>query len=325
MNFRRFILLFAAVCISLISNANEWAPEHDVTLIVSYKQGNGTDVGARILATSAEKFQKHKFIVKNISGNDGIDGWNTLIASKADGYTLGFINLPTFATMALSPYAKFSFNDIVPICNQLTETSVVVVRDDSPYQTIQDLVKDAKENGNLLASTNGFMASNHTAAQLFSTSAGFKYIAVDCGGTADQIQALVNDEVQFTCVKVPDVKAYEKLHNKTLRVLASFSEKRLDEYPNVPTLGECGYYDKWYGSSRGIIAPKGTPHEIIRYYSTLFEKIMSDPEVIDAHKKANLLLDYKDNLNFEAVITASAFFAKDIIPMIYKNESSFND
>jgi tripartite-type tricarboxylate transporter receptor subunit TctC len=318
MRIKSLLSIFCAVCFCYVTSSHAWEPTKDIDVIVAYKQGSGTDTGARLLSSYADRYFKHKLIVKNLDGADGISGWDSLIKAKPDGYTIGFINLPTFATLALSSPIKMS--DVVPICNHLTESSIVVVRADSPYKTIKDLVDDAKVKGNLLASTNGFMASNHTAAQLLAHSGGFDYIAVDCGGTSDQLLSLLNDEVQFTCVKIPDVAPLLKKEKPEVRILATFSEERLKDYPEVPTLTEFGYYDKWYGSSRGIVAPKGTPDDVIQYYVKTFGAMMADPEVIEAHRKANLALDYKDNLNFEATMTASIFFCNDIIPMIYKEE-----
>lgn len=318
MRFKYLLSLLCMIGVSCITNAQAWEPTKDIEVIVAYKPGSGTDTGARLLSSFAERFFKHKLVVKNVNGEDGTTRWNTLIKAKPDGYTIGFINLPTFATQTLN--SSIEMTDVVPICNHVTETSIVVVRADSPYKTIRDLVEDAKSKGNLLASTNGFMASNHTAAQLLAHSGGFDYIAVDCGGTSDQLKALLNDEVQFTCVKVPDVVPLLQKTNPEIRILASFSEKRLKDYPEVPTLAEYGYYDKWYGSSRGIVAPKGIPDEVLQYYVKTFHAMMDDFEVAMAHRNANLALDYKDNLNLEATMLASVFFCKDIIPMIYKEE-----
>ena len=320
MRLKLFLSFVFSFLFCFISTVNAWEPVKDITLVVAYKNGTGTDIGARLISSYAQRFFGHKMIVKNIDGADGILGWKELINANPDGYTIGFINLPTFASLTLKHNSPIKMQDVVPICNQLTESTIVIVRADSPYQNIKDLVDDAKVRGDLVASTNGFMASNHTAAQLLSHSAGFNYVAVDCGGTSDQILALLNDEVQFSCVKVPDITPLLAKKNPEIRILASFSEKRLRDFPDVPTLAEYGYYDKWYGSSRGIVAPKGTPDEIIEYYEKKFEAMLSDPEVVAAHRKANLSLDFKDNLNFEATMTASEFFCRDIIPMLYKNE-----
>lgn len=319
MRLKLFLSFVFSLLFCFTSTVCAWEPTKDITLVVAYKKGSGTDIGARLISSYAERYFGQKMIVRNIDGEDGLVGWKELINANPDGYTIGFINLPTFASLSLKHNSPIKMEDVVPICNHLTESTIVIVRADSPYQTIKDLVDDAKLRGDLIASTNGFMASNHTAAQLLSHTAGFNYVAVDCGGTSDQILALLNDEVQFSCVKIPDIAPLLAKAKPEIRILASFSEQRLRDYPEIPTLAEYGYYDKWYGSSRGIVAPKGTPDEIIEYYEKKFEAMLSDPEVVVAHKKANLSLDFKDNLNFEATMTASKFFCRDIIPMLYKN------
>lgn len=189
------VLAAVAVAMTLPMTVMAWEPTGDVNVIVAYKAGSGTDTGARLLATEAQKYIPKTIIIQNLPGADGKIGWTKLVQSKPDGQTIGFINLPTFTTLAAQSGAPFSINDIVPIANHLTEAGVVAVKADSPYKTIEELVAAAKEKGNLKASTNGNKASNHTAAQLLAKSAGFKYKAIPYGGTADQLLALRQGEV----------------------------------------------------------------------------------------------------------------------------------
>lgn len=158
------VLAAVAVAMTLPMTVMAWEPTGDVNVIVAYKAGSGTDTGARLLATEAQKYIPKTIIIQNLPGADGKIGWTKLVQSKPDGQTIGFINLPTFTTLAAQSGAPFSINDIVPIANHLTEAGVVAVKADSPYKTIEELVAAAKEKGNLKASTNGNKASNHTAA-----------------------------------------------------------------------------------------------------------------------------------------------------------------
>ena len=137
-----------------------------MTVIVAYKAGSGTDTGARLLASQAEKYVGKTLIINNLPGGDGKIGWTELVNSKPDGRTIGFINLPTFTTLAVQPGSTFAVSDVVPVCNQLSETGVVVVRANSPWKSLKELVDACKAKGNLRCSTNGVEASNHTAAQL---------------------------------------------------------------------------------------------------------------------------------------------------------------
>lgn len=309
--------LIALAMAMAVPAAMAWQPTGDINMIVAYKAGSGTDTGARLLVAEAGKVIKNPIIIQNLPGADGKIGWKQLVTSKPDGQTIGFINLPTFTTLANQPGAPFTSADIVPIANHLTESGVIAVKADSPYKTIDDLVKALKAKGNLKASTNGNKASNHTAAQLFTKSAGVSYKAVPYGGTADQLLALRSGEVDFTAAKVADVAKLATGDKPELRVLAVFDSKRAPEFPEVPTLKEKGYYPQWYGSARAIVAPKNTPPEVIAYYVDAFKKVMSDPEVVAAHKKAGMNLDFKDNKELGALIKEQDTFARDVISKLY--------
>ena len=125
--------------------AMAWAPTSDVNVIVAYKAGSGTDTGARLLSTEAGKYVGKTLVIQNLPGGDGKIGWTRLVNSKPDGHTIGFINLPTFTTLAAQKGAPFSVSDVIPIANHLTESGVVAVKADSPYKTIEDLVAAAKQ------------------------------------------------------------------------------------------------------------------------------------------------------------------------------------
>ena len=295
-----------------------WKPEKDIHVIVAYKAGSGTDTGARILCKDAEKHIGKTLIVDNKPGADGKIGWTELSKAKPDGYTIGYINLPTYTTLALQKGSAFNEKSIVPIANHLKETSVVVVRADSKWKTLKDLVADAQQNpGKLKASTNGVQASNHTAAQLLAKSAKFEYNAVPYGGTADQLLALRQGEVDFSCAKVGDVEPLIGGASPVLRVLGVYSEKRLDNLKDVPTLGELGYYNKWYGTARALVAPKGTPDNIINYYVNIFKIVMTDEQTIRDHKNAGLTMDYLDNKQLGELISKQLEFCRDVVSKLY--------
>lgn len=307
-----FYIFALALIMAPLSALAAWAPAGDVNVIVAYKAGSGTDTGARVLASEAEKNIGKTLVINNLPGADGKIGWTQLINSKPDGQTIGFINLPTFTSLAIKPDSSFKVEDIVPIANHLTETAVVAVKADSPWKNIGDLVKAAKENSNYRASTNGVEASNHIGAQLLAKSGGFDYKAIPYGGTADQLLALRQGEVDFTVAKVADVMPLIKGDKPELRLLGVFSEERVKELPDVPTLKENGLYDKWYGSARGIVAPKGTPPEIIDFYVQAFRKTMEDPDNIAAHEKAGLSMQFLDNQQYAKLIKDQEEFAKQV-------------
>ena len=303
--------LFAAVVSAAPAQA-AWAPTGDVNVIVAYKAGSGTDTGARLLACKAEKYVGKTLVIHNLPGADGKIGWTELTKAKPDGQTIGFINLPTFTSLAVQPGAPFTTKSIIPVCNHLTETGVVAVKADSPWKSLKDLVAACKEKSTYRCSTNGAKASNHIAAQLLANSAKFQYKAIPYGGTADQLLALRQGEVDFTCAKVADVAPLIKGDKPELRILGVFATARVAELPDVPTLGELGYYDKWYGSARALVLPAGTPKEIVDFYVDAFGKAMKDPECVEAHRKANLALDFQDNAQLAKLIADQEVFAQEV-------------
>lgn len=310
-------LLLALAALLLPFTAQAWSPSGDVTVIVPYKAGSGTDTGARLLASQAEKNIGKTLVIQNLPGADGKIGWTQLVNAKPDGQTIGFINLPTFPTLASQPDSTFTIADIVPIANHLSETGVVAVKADSPFKTLTELVESAKQKPTYKASTNGVEASNHTAAQLLAKSGGFKYKPISYNGTADQLLALRQGEVDFTCAKVADVAPLIKGDKPELRILGVFSEERLPELPDVPTLKELGLYDKWYGSARGLVAPKGTPQEVIDFYVEAFKKTMQDPANIAAHEKAGMSIDFKDNKDYAKLISDQDRFVREVVSTLY--------
>lgn len=292
------ILAFLVVALlAMPLAASAWSPDGDVTVIVAYKAGSGTDTGARLLASQAEKYVGKTLIINNLPGGDGKIGWTELVNSKPDGRTIGFINLPTFTTLAVQPGSTFAVSDVVPVCNQLSETGVVVVRADSPWKSLKELVEACKAKGNLRCSTNGVEASNHTAAQLL---------------------ALRQGEVHFSCAKEADVAPLCSGDKPELRILGVFNTARLPHYPDVPTLGELGYYKEWYGSARALVLPKGTPQEIVDFYVDAFRKTMQDPACVEAHNKAGMSLDFKDNKQLAELIAAQEAFCRDVVSKLYK-------
>ena len=297
------IMVFA-----LIGTASaEWAPDGPVTLIVAYKAGNGTDITARILAQYAEKYIGQTIVVDNVDGGKGAIGWAKLAKADPDGMTIGFINLPNMFS-AITPDVGFDTTSFAPICNHVTETSVVIVRaDDERFPDLEALVTYGREHPDeLIASTNGAQASNHIGAQAFANSAEFFYIDVPKGNTNEETTSLLGKEADFCVVKVADLTSL----GDSVRVIGVFAEERLEEFPDVPTLGELGYYDQWLGSSRCIVAPAGVSEEVIAFYEAAFKAAMEDPEYLEA--AASFATDYKDAEGTAALIEQQRAFTESL-------------
>ena len=272
------------------AESGPFKPTGPVTMIVAYKAGNGTDITARILAKHAEKYIGQTIIIDNQDGGSGSKGWSKLANAKPDGMTIGFINLPNFNSSIVKGLGTYTIDSFAPICNHVTETSIVVVRaDDERFPDLKALVEYGKaHDGELIASTNGAQASNHIGAQAFANSAGFTYKAVPKGNTNEELTSLLGKEADFCVVKVPDIAAMAD----SVKVLAVFGSERLPELPDVPTLSELGFYKDWLGSSRCVAAPAGVSPEVVTFYEAAFKQAMEDPDYLA--EAASFATDYKD-------------------------------
>ena len=305
---KRFLALILALSMILVlcacgagggkANDGPFKPNGPVTLIVAYKAGNGTDITARILAKYAEKYVGQTIIIDNQDGGSGSKGWSKLASAKPDGMTIGFINLPNFNSSIVKGLGTYTIDSFAPICNHVTETSLIVVRaDDDRFPDLNALVEYGKaHDGELIASTNGAQASNHIGAQAFANSAGFTYKAVPKGNTNEELTSLLGKEADFCVAKAPDISSM----TDSVKVLAVFGSVRLAEMPDVPTLAELGYYQDWLGSSRCIAAPAGVSAEVISFYESAFKQAMEDPDYLA--EAASFVTDYMD-----AAATAELF------------------
>ena len=297
---KRFLALILALSMILVlcacgagggkANDGPFKPNGPVTLIVAYKAGNGTDITARILAKYAEKYVGQTIIIDNQDGGSGSKGWSKLASAKPDGMTIGFINLPNFNSSIVKGLGTYTIDSFAPICNHVTETSLIVVRaDDDRFPDLNALVEYGKaHDGELIASTNGAQASNHIGAQAFANSAGFTYKAVPKGNTNEELTSLLGKEADFCVAKAPDISSM----TDSVKVLAVFGSVRLAEMPDVPTLAELGYYQDWLGSSRCIAAPAGVSAEVISFYESAFKQAMEDPDYLA--EAASFVTDYMD-------------------------------
>ncbi len=301
------------------SAAGAWTPDREIQVIVAYPSGSGTDTSARLLLADAYKYVGQILAVENIEGADGKLGFTALAAAKPDGYTIGFINLPTFTTLALEPDSPFTITRVEPICTHLFEPAVVVVSKDSPYKTLRELIDACKESGQLKCATNGNRASGHTGAQLFAKAAGFNYKAVPYNGAAEQLAALQQEKADFSVLKLGDVIALQMDENTAPRMLAVFAENRLERYPDLPTMKELGLGIGWYGGARALVAPVGTPQAAIDFYADAFKKTMADEKCIADHEAAGFSMNYMGPAELKELLAEQDAFCRAVVLPLYED------
>lgn len=252
-----------------------WVPAMPVTMIVNSEANQGTDATARLLCQYAEKYVGQTIYFENMIGESGTQGWEELSAREPDGMTLGVVDVPRFNQFLRDRKPDYTLRRYKPVCGYVSDCAAIVVRaNDSRFNSIDDLAAYGQtRQGELAAATNGERGPMHIAAQAFAKSALFTYTSVHLGSAAEAVQAVRDGTADFCAVEVDEILSRED----DLQILAVFSEARVGAYPDVPTLGELGYYDQWLGSATCIVAPAGTPDEVVAFYDSAFQRALLDP------------------------------------------------
>ncbi len=289
-------------------------PNRDITVIVAYKAGGGTDIGARALCTVAQKYLPVNLIVKNFSGADGELGYAQLCNASPDGYTIGFINLPTFVSLPLDRQTLYDDKGITPIINQVYDPSVLVVKSNSEISTLDDFIEHAVNHPfSITVGNNGYRASNHIAAASFCQKAKINVSHIPFGGSTDMLAALRDGYVEAAVAKISEVASYAR--DGKFKLLCSFTEERLEAFPDVPTLKEKGI-DLVFGSARALVAPKDTSQSVIDCLVQAFSKAMEDPQMIQLSETLDLPLMYMGPEELSTYIQKQKQYVAEVVPRL---------
>jgi len=264
-------------------------PRKAIQMIVAFPAGGSTDIGARIVAASAEKVFGQPVVVVNKSGAGGQIGFTEAARSRPDGYTLAFINLPGMNTIVLDPERKavFGIDAFVPVINQVLDPGLVWVKADSPYKTFGDLIEGAKKNpGKISACTTGILSDDHLAILMTHEAAKVEFRIVHFDGGAQQITGVMGGHVDVAFDNVGGV--FKRVRSGELRGLAVLDNERSKFLPDVPTAKELGYPTIISSSTRGIGVQKGTPPDVIKALQAGLQKAMQNPDHIHKLEEAGL-------------------------------------
>lgn len=295
---RRILLVFVLlmVWVSPMTIGAEEYPVRPMTLINPLPPGGTLDLQGRAFAAVVEKYLGKPMVVVNKTGAAGAVGSLTVAQAKPDGYTLG---LGWSAQTALiineiieGRKPSFTVDDFIVLGRFTDSSPVFLVPFNSPWKTIQQALEDIKAHPNTYAfSSGGIQSISHLPMEALIVEMGLKLRHVPFQGGGPAFTALVGGHVQCSAqypgTSLPKIKA------KQLRVLASFSEKRMKNYEDVPTFKELGY-NVFHSSWVGLVAPKGTPAPIVEKLRTLVKQVTGDPAFKDVIEKAGDEVDYAD-------------------------------
>ena len=290
----------AGLAILVASSACAQYPERPIEMIVSYSTGGGTDVAARTLAPFIERYLGASIVIVNRPGASGEIGFTALALSEPDGYTIGFINLPTIITIPISRDTRYTMSDIQAISGVVYDPGAFSVRPDSAFTTLDELVAYARKNPRAVTyGTSGVGSDDHLAAVQFSRLAGIEMTHVPFPGAGEVRAAVLGGHTNMAAMNISE--AIELVKQGELVSLGQMGEKRWSGAPEVPTFTEQGY-DVIMGSNRGIGAPAGIPQDAVKALSAAISRAVQDPEFLDAALRQNLPLSYQSATDFQGYL-----------------------
>jgi len=265
----------AAIVFAVLATASAAYPDKPVQYIIPFAAAGESDIAARLQAQVFQAKYKQEMIVLNKPGAGGALVWSQMNSMPGDGHTVVGVNLPHIVLQPLEPDAQFKTEDITPVYFFHYTPDALIVAADSPFKTFADLVKAAREKPDAVTiAGSGTNSANHVAQVRLDREMKIKTTYVPFKGTGDLLASVLGNHVSATM-------SYSTLaiqQKGKMRMLAVATEKRLPQFPDVPTFRELGL--NWVdGAYRGIGVPKSTPPAVRKEVSDMMDSINKDPEL----------------------------------------------
>ena len=256
-------------------------PEQQVRILVGFSAGGTTDVLARIIAKELSDSFGQTVMVDNKPGAGSNIATEQTARAKPDGYTLMMMAITTTINQTLYKNIRFDVEkDFVPVALVAKVPNILVANKDQPYNSVKELVDYAKANPEgVVYSSSGSGTSMHLSGELFKQQADVQMLHIPYKGSGPAMTGLLGGEVHVMFDNMPSSAPHIKAGN--LKPLAVTTAERSPTFPDVPTLKESGYPDYSVTSWFGIVAPAGTPPEVVAKLHDEIEKILEKPEVAE--------------------------------------------
>ena len=277
---RRDFMTATAAVLATSSWAQDKYPSKPITWVCPYAAGGNADSRSRQVAKVMGQLLGQPIIIDNKAGAGGNIGTEAIARGKPDGYTIGMGN---FAPLAVNHalFKKLNFNpftDLVPILLIEKGPLILMVRNDSPYKSVKDLVAAAKAApGKLSYASGGIGGSHHLSGALFEHAAGVDMIHAPYKSGSAAATDLMGGQVHMMFEQM--YAAMPSTKGGKMRALAITSAKRSPLAPDVPTMAEQGYPDVEVLNWQGIVGPKGLPTELVKQLNAVGNKALQDAEL----------------------------------------------
>ena len=248
-------------------------PTREVQIIIPWAPGGATDLIFRALGATTSKYLGKAVVVVNKPGGAGAVGYTEAMQARPDGYTL----VSAVTPLTILPHqvtTAFTYKSFEPVINVVDDPSMFMVRSDAPWKSLTEFLDFAKKNpGMITVGNSGAGGGVHLVALAFEKKVGVKFNHIPFAGGGPSVTAILGGHVNAVSVSPPE--GIPQAQGGKLKIIALFAKKRLELFPDVPTVSEQGI-NFVMGMWRGLAAPKGTPPDVIKTLHDAFKKGMED-------------------------------------------------
>lgn len=276
-------------------------PNRQIELMVGFSAGGNLDILARQAEPFLEKYMGGAdIVVINRPGAGGALMQTQLAGAEPDGYTLGLLSMPGVVTVLFGGDVEYKIDDFEYSGTFTFEPHSIMVGNDTPYKTPEDLIAAARANPNTVTIGGaGIGSAAHLAVKVLERAADVKFSFIPSAGSAEMQNQVMGGHIDGGVTTISS--SYTRHQDGQARVIGTLSAERTSVAPEIATFGEAGYEVEW-GALRGIAAPKGTPKEVMDKITEAVRLTMDDPEFQKVAAQNNMLLKYMDGAQFEASV-----------------------
>jgi len=283
----RIAAVLAIAAAATASQALAAFPERPIKLIVPWAAGGDTDVVYRAFSPHFQKHLAGTVVIANVGGASGTKGAKEAKDSPADGYTIFAVHDSLHSTY-FTGVADVKWQDFEPICLVASTPSIITASPKSPWKDMKAMLADAKARAGQVSVGATLGSTSHFFPALVEKAAGVKFKYVPYEGTAPRMNALLGSHIDLA---ESNLTQKSKADAGQLRFLAIATEKRMPEVPDLPTLKELGI-DVIYAVNRGLLAPKGTPADVMAKLVSACTAAAKETAFAEAMKKQGTLVNH---------------------------------
>ena len=320
---RRYTLLAALLLSSAFSAIAQGSwPTRSITMIVPFPPGGLADLVARPVAEAMSRELGQPVVIENKAGAGGGIGMSLAAKSKPDGYTmvmaLSSLTVLPEADVVLGRTPMFGLNDLRPVARYTADPTVLAVRAESPWKSVQEFVDDAKKRpGAINYGSSGNYGTMHVPMEILAQVSGSKLTHIPFTGAGPAVVALLGGQIDAVSTGPATVLQHVKAGK--LRVLGHWGNGKLASMPEVTSLKDAGFNAE-YAQGSGLFIPSATPEPVAQRIRAAARAAAQDAKVREVILGAGSPVQFQDSPDFEKYVQADAKRMVDVVKKIGKVE-----